>query len=389
MVIVVNTRLLQKGKLEGIGRFTYETVSRITRAHPEHRFIFLFDRAFDKEFIFSDNITPVVLFPPTRHPLLWRVWFDCRVPHVLKKYKADLFLSPDGYLSLRTGVPQLPVIHDLNFVHRPADLPRRVSRYYNHYFPLFAGKAARIATVSEWSKEDITKSYRIDPGKIDVIYNACSTSFRPLRQEEKEAVRSRYSGGQPYFLYVGALHPRKNIEGLLSAFEEFKNRYGGQEKLLIVGGKMFGTEKIATLAGTMKYRDEVIFTGRVTQKELHDIYGAALALTFVPFFEGFGIPVVEAMGAGIPVICSHTTSLPEVAGDAALFADPYQPHQIAWAMQKISTGEELRNQMIKKGFRQKEKFSWDRSADLLWTSMLKAARKQDEVEDKVKDENQP
>ncbi len=372
MVIVVNTRLLLKGKLEGIGRFTCETLSRITRAHPEHQFIFLFDRTFDPEFIFSGNITPVALFPPTRHPLLWKVWFDYRVPGILKRHRADLFLSPDGYLSLRTRVPQLPVIHDLNFLHRPADLPRRVSNYYNRNFPLFARKAARIATVSEWSKKDIVKSYGIDPGSVDVVYNGCTASFKPISQERKEAVRSRYSGGYPYFLYVGALHPRKNIGGLLAAFEEYKSRYGGAEKLLITGGRMFRNAKAESLAGSMKYRDEVIFTGRVSQEELPDIYGAALALTFVPFFEGFGIPVVEAMGAGIPVICSHTTSLPEVAGDAALFTDPHQPHQIAWAMQKVSSEESLRNQMIEKGFRQKDQFSWDRSAELLWESLMKA-----------------
>lgn len=372
MVIVVNTRLLLKDRLEGIGCFMVETLSRITRAHPEHQFIFLFDRPFDQKFIFSDNIVPLVVYPPARHPLLWKIWFDYRIPGILRKYKADLFLSPDGYLSLRTEVPQLPVIHDLNFFHRPADLPADISRYYNRYFPLFARKAARIATVSDWSREDIATSFNIDPAKIDVVYNACSPSFQPLNRKEQQKVRDQYSGGKPYFLFVGALHPRKNIEGLLTAFEEFKSRTSGEEKLLVVGGKMFKTGNIATRLGTMKYRDQVIFTGRVAGEELHRIYGAALALTFVPFFEGFGIPVVEAMGAGIPVICSHTTSLPEVAGDAALYADPHQPHQITWAMQKISSGEALRNMMVEKGFRQKEKFSWDRSADLLWASILKA-----------------
>ncbi|NLX29706.1 MAG: glycosyltransferase family 4 protein [Bacteroidales bacterium] len=378
MVIVVNTRLLLKERLEGIGWFMVETLSRMTRAHPEHRFIFLFDRAYDPQFIFSGNVTPVVLFPPTRHPLLWKVWFDYRVPGILRKYQADLFLSPDGYLSLRTGVPQLPVIHDLNFVHRPADLPGPISRYYNRYFPLFAQKATRIATVSDWSKEDIATSFHIDPRKIDVVYNACSSAFRPLNRKEQQAVRDQYTAGKPYFLFVGALHPRKNIEGLLIAFEEYKSRTSGEEKLLVVGGKMFKTGNIANRLATMKHRDAVVFTGRVGAEELHQIYGAALALTFVPFFEGFGIPVVEAMGAGIPVICSHATSLPEVAGDAALYADPHQPRQIAWAMQKVASAEALRNLMIEKGFRQKEKFSWDRSAELLWASILKATEPQNQ-----------
>src|SRR5512139_2040469 len=102
MRIAVNTRLLIKDKLEGIGWFTYETLKRITRKHPEHEFIFLFDRPFDKEFIFAQNIIPVIITPEARHPILWYLWFEYSVPRALKKYKADIFLSPDGYLSLST-----------------------------------------------------------------------------------------------------------------------------------------------------------------------------------------------------------------------------------------------------------------------------------------------
>ncbi len=371
MVIVVNTRLLLKNKLEGIGWFTFETLKRITRNHPEHRFIFLFDRPYDKSFITEGNVTPVVVSPPTRHPLLWIFWFEFRIPAILKKYHADLFLSPDGYLSLRTSVPQLPVIHDLNFVHRPKDLPRLTSAYYNFYFPRFARKASRIATVSEWSKKDISGSFGINPDKIDVVYNGCDRSFTPQNDPENVTVREKYTGGHPYFLFVGALHPRKNIEGLLEAFDEFKTRSASPVKLVIAGGKMFKTGRITEKYQSMKYRNEVIFTGRVSDDELRKIYGAALALTFVPFFEGFGIPVVEAMGAGIPVICSYTTSLTEVGGDAVLFVDPAQPGHIASAMIKIAANEALRKSMVEKGFRHKEKFTWERSAALLWESILK------------------
>ncbi|MDD4107394.1 MAG: glycosyltransferase, partial [Prolixibacteraceae bacterium] len=155
MVIAVNTRLLLKGKLEGIGWFTFETLKRMTVRHPEHRYIFIFDRPYSEDFIFSDNIIPVVVFPPTRHPVLWYIWFEFQIPRVLKRYGADIFLSPDGYLSLRTKVPQLAVIHDINLVHRPADLPWLKAEYYNFFFPRFAEKAKRIATVSSYSKEDI------------------------------------------------------------------------------------------------------------------------------------------------------------------------------------------------------------------------------------------
>ncbi len=371
MVIVVNTRLLLKNRLEGIGWFTYETLKRVTRDNPEHQFIFLFDRLYDKEFVFAGNVTPVVVSPPTRHPLLWVFWFEFRIPAILKKYHADLFLSPDGYLSLRTPVPQLPVIHDLNFVHRPKDLPRLTSAYYNFYFPRFARKATRIATVSEWSKKDISESFGIKPGQIDVVYNGCSKTFLPRNDKDIAMVREKYTGGHTYFLFVGALHPRKNIGGLLEAFEEFKIRSASPVKLVIVGGKMFKTGQIMEKYQSMTYRDEVIFTGRVSDGELRQIYGAALALTYVPFFEGFGIPVVEAMGAGIPVISSFTTSLSEVGGDAVLFVDPAQPGHIASAMLKIASSEALRKSLIEKGFRQKEKFTWERSATLLWESILK------------------
>src|SRR6056297_1014646 len=144
MRIAVNVRLLLKDKLEGIGWFTYENLKRITQAHPEHEFIFIFDRPYDKSFIFSNNIKPIVVSPPTRHPLLIMTWFELQIPRILKKYKADVFLSPDGFLSLQTEIPQIGVIHDINFAHRPQDIPGAFRKYYNYYFPRFAKKATRL-----------------------------------------------------------------------------------------------------------------------------------------------------------------------------------------------------------------------------------------------------
>ncbi len=369
MRIAVNTRLLLKGKLEGIGWFTYETLKRISQNHPEHEFIFIFDRPFDPSFIFSDNVTPVVVRPQARHPLLFYIWFDFSIPRILKKYKADLFLSPDGYLSLRTRVPQLAVIHDINFVHRPDDLPWLIALYYNFFFPRFARVAKRIATVSFYSKEDIARSFKISYDKIDVVYDGINQIFEPLTEKQKIKVRARYTGGAEYFLFVGALHPRKNVSGLLNAFDAFKTDTKNNIKLIIVGGEMHKTGDIFETYDNMRYKNDVVFTGRVTTDELHSIFGAALALTFVPFFEGFGIPVVEAMSAGVPVICSNTTSIPEVGGNAVVYADPMKIDQITEAMIKLSTDKELRKELIEKGFEQKNKFSWDETAHLLWESI--------------------
>ena len=135
---------------------------------------------------------------------------------------------------------------------------------------------------------------------------------------------------------------------------------------------MFKTGRIFRIYSKMKFRDEVIFTGRVPNTELRLILGSALALVFIPFFEGFGLPLIEAMGAGVPVICSDTTSLPEVGGDAALYADPADHSQIAEAMLRISRDDQLRKNLIEKGMQRKDIFTWDRTADLLWESILKA-----------------
>ena len=372
MRIAVNTRLLQKGKLEGIGWFTYETLLRMTRNHPEHEFIFIFDRPYNPDYIFSENVTPVVIGPQARHPLLFYIWFDFRIPKILKKYKVDLFLSPDGYLSLRTKVPQLAVIHDINFVHRPGDLPWLIAKYYNFFFPRFARKAKRIATVSFYSKEDIARSFKLSYDKIDVVYDGINQIFEPLTEEEKIKIRNRITSGEEYFLFVGALHPRKNVSGLLNAFDAFKSETKNNIKLVIVGGEMHKTGDIFETYENMKYKEDVVFTGRVETRELHDIFGAALALTFVPFFEGFGIPIVEAMTAGIPVICSNTTSIPEVGGDAVIYADPMKIDQVTAAMVKLADDKELRKELVEKGFEQKNKFSWDETARLLWESVKRA-----------------
>lgn len=372
MRIAVNTRLLLKDRLEGIGWFTFETLKRMTRNHPEHEFIFIFDRLWSEEFIFSDNVTPVVIGPPARHPFLFYIWFEFQIPKVLKRFEADLFLSPDGYLSLKTKIPQLAVIHDISFVHRPGDLPWLKSRYYNYFFPRFAREAKRIATVSNYSKNDITRSFNIDASKIDVVFNGMNTAYTPTPFENQEATREKYILGNEFFLFVGALHPRKNIKGLLKAFDAFKMQDKKDIKLLIVGGQMHKTGEMYETYKKMRYKNDVIFTGRVLTSELHSIFGAALALTFVPHFEGFGIPVVEAMSAGVPVICSNTTSLPEVGGNAVIYANPFKTDQITEAMRQIANEPELRKKMAEKGFEQKKKFSWDKTAELLWTSIEKA-----------------
>src|SRR5450432_3542643 len=204
MKIAVNTRFLLPDYLEGYGYFLYETFSRITKNHPEHEFIFIFDRPYDPRFVFAPNVKPVVTGPAARHPLLWKIWYDVRVPAVLRKYKTDIFVSPDGFCSLTTRVPQCLVLHDLAFLHYPSFIKKSHLLFYRRYIPKYIKKAKSIATVSEFSKRDILTHYKIGAAKIDVVFSAAREIFAPLNFVEKETIKDKYTDGKEYFMYAGA-----------------------------------------------------------------------------------------------------------------------------------------------------------------------------------------
>ena len=371
MRIAINTRFLLSKKMEGFGWFTYEVVKRIVEKHPEHEFIFFFDRAFDPGFIFAENVRGVVLSPPARHPILFRIWFNISVTRALKKHKADLFFSPDGYLSLKTSVPQVAVIHDLNFEHYPKDLPRSARDYLANYFPKFAQKATHIITVSEFSKQDIVQTYGVAPGKITVAHNGASDVFRPIPAAEKNIVRDQFTKGEEYFVFVGAIHPRKNVARLLEAFLAFKKETSSKTKLLIVGENLWRSKKMQHLPT----HDDVVLIGHQPLQMLAKIVASAKAMVFISYFEGFGIPLVEAMKAGCPVLSGNLTSLPEVAGDAVLYCDPFDITSIRKGLERIDSDEELRAGLIEKGKMRGNFFSWDASAEKCWSVIYKILQK--------------
>ena len=371
MKIAVNTRLLLKNRLEGIGWFTYEAMKRMVQSHPEVEFIFIFDRKYDQEFIFGSNVTPVVIGPPARHPFLFYLWFEYSIPKVLKKHQPDLFISPDMFCSLKTRTKTLLVIHDLNFEHYPEQMPWLVRNYYLYFTPRFVHKADRIATVSSYSKQDIINQYQVKADKIDVVYNGANQAFEPIPEKEKKEIRDKYTHGQEYFLFIGALHPRKNLVNLFKAFDLYKHELKNQNKLLIVGEKMWWTGELKKTYEEMHFKEDVLFTGRLQFKDLSKVVASALALSYVSFFEGFGIPIVEAFNAGTAVITSNVTSMPEIAGDAALLTDPFDPNSIADAMKKLTLDADLRSSLIEKGSIRGKEFSWDQTADNLWRTVLK------------------
>ncbi len=371
MKIAVNTRLLLKNKLEGIGWFTYESLKRIVLSHPEHQFYFIFDRSFNHEFIFADNVTPVVVGPQARHPILHYIWFEFSIPIVLRKIKPDVFVSPDAYLSLSANYSDLVVIHDLNFEHFPEHMPWLARKYYRYFTPKFARKAKRIATVSEFSKQDIVEQYGVKSDKIDVVYNGSNELFKPLSEDVVKKTKENFTKGCNYFVFVGALNPRKNLQNIFQAFDKFKVNDDTNTKFVVVGLKMYWSEEIKAVYNRMKYNSDVIFTGRLEPDDLSAVVGSAIALVYTSFFEGFGIPIIEAYNAEVPVITSNVTSMPEIAGDASILVDPSNIDQIANAMYQVSSDSSLAKSLIEKGRTRRKDFSWDKTADNLWKSILK------------------
>ena len=371
MKIAVNTRLLLKNGLEGIGWFSFETLKRITQQHREHEFIFIFDRPFSEEFIFSDNITPVIAYPPARHPILWYAFFDWGIPSVLRKHQADLFFSPDGWLSLRTNVPSLPVVHDLNFLHNPQWVEPLPRLYYQYFFPKFIKKAVRIATVSEFSKHDIVERYNLSSELIDVVYNGANENYTPIESGQQQEVRNKYTNGQAYFLFVGLVHPRKNLTRILKAFDRFKAQTGSTMKFVVVGSTAYWTSDTREAYERSAYKSDIVFLGRLEWEELHKVLASCFSLVFASLFEGFGIPILEAMYCEKPVITSNVTSMPEVGGDAALMVDPYNVDQITAAMVQLYKEEGLASKLIERGKEQRLKFKWDRTAERMWSSIEK------------------
>lgn len=372
MKIAVNAQKLVKGKMEGLGWFAYENLKRIVRAHPEHDFTFIFGKGIEQDFIFAENVKTVNIGPPFFRPLAWLLKFGLLMPWYVNRNRFDLYLSPDGWSSNRIKAKKVGVIHDINFEHFPEFLQKSFCTYYRFFFRRWAKKYDRMATVSEYSKQDIIKTYGVPADKIDVVYNGSSNLYQPISEEKIAETRAKYTEGSPYFIFVGAFHPRKNIINLFKAFDAFKITDKQNIKLVMVGERFYWNKATEEVYTNLKFKQNIIFTGRLEQDELKNVYGAALALSYVSLFEGFGIPLVEAMNSGIPIITSSTASMPEIVGDAALIVNPKSVDEIATAMTAMATNTELRKKLIVAGNQRKIDFSWDKTADRFWKTIEKA-----------------
>jgi glycosyltransferase involved in cell wall biosynthesis len=286
------------------------------------------------------------------------------LPRILRRYQVDLLHSPHFLLPLVRPCPAVVTIHDVIYLACKEDLPSRLGRVYYHLMMSAAVRLAqRVITDSEFSKRDIVRHLGADAGKIDVIYPGVSCEFRPVSDPAtRSAVRYKYGIERDYVLYTGIYKPRKNHAGLLHAFERFL-ALGGDADLVIAGPMKEGAFELHRLAAELGFPARLKLTGFVRDDELCVLYSGARLYACPSLYEGFGFTVLEAMACGAPVVSSAETSLPEVAGDAAWYANPRAPKEFGEALYRVFTDSDLRTALIAKSAENVKRFCWERAAE--------------------------
>ncbi len=372
MVIAINTRFVLAGQLEGNGNFIYETFTRIAKQHPAHKFIFIFDQPFDEVFITSENIIPVVAGPIAKYPLLWKYWYDIKIPAILKKYKADVFVSPDGFCSLKTKVPQCLVVHDLAFLNQTLYMKKSHAAWLKKSTPKFLSKATTIVTTTSFLQQELIEKFGVDISKIEIVHSGANKLYQPLLTDDKIVIKNKYTEGKEYFIYSGLIAADKNLMNLLKAFSVFKKRQQTSMKLILAGRVSATYESFKKDLQSYKYRSDVLLIEHLPATELVNVVGAAYGFIYPSLVETFAVPVIEAMQCDVPVIAAETNSLKEIVTDAAIFVDGNSHTAIAEQMMLLYKDEKLRNDLIIKGRKASAAYSWDTTATLLWKSIEKA-----------------
>ncbi len=371
MIIAVNTRSLLKDDEKGYLNFIFECFSRITRQQTPHTFIFIFDRQYDSSSIFSKNVIPVISGPKFSITLLLWFWSNIKIPLILKKYKADVFVSSDGFCSPFTQVSQLIIMHDKTLYY-PDSFKEKNSFLKKIISASSFKKANIICTWSEFSKKDISKTYKIDERKIEVVYTGVSDLIKPVEYGEREKIKDQYADGNEYFVFIGVIQTEKNLIDLLKAFSIFKKRQKSSMQLLIVNANNLVKNEFAKNLRLFKFREDVKLLEHLSQIEIVRITAAAYVTIYLSLVKALHMHLIVAMKCNVPVITSNTYAIPEICGDAALYVNYDDHNDIADKIMLIFKDETLRAELILRGKNQAKKFSWENTSSLLWQSIVKS-----------------
>ena len=343
----------------GIGTYVRNLVRELARQDGPDSYVLICSRA-DESFVRA--------LGPQFEPLIeqagnYSVREQFSVPLALARARVDLFHAPHYVVSPLTMCPTVVTIHDCIHLRFPQYLPNRAASVYARtMMTMAARRARRILTVSHASKEDILRYLKVPAEKIEVIYNALDERLAATpTAEEMARVRERFLLTSPFILYAGNIKPHKNVDRLIEAFSIFRRRFGDGVKLLIIGDEISKYPNLRRLVHRFQLHQFVRFLGFVPDATLAALYRLAAVFVFPSLYEGFGLPPLEAMASGTPVITSNVSSLPEVVGDAALLLDPMNAGAIADAMARVLGDADLRAELVRRGYERVKVFSWARS----------------------------
>lgn len=346
----------------GIGAYTHNLASSLNKIDKENKYYLIYHTPVNIDIYKNNEKILVKSFSlPKGSGLIWRF---ISAPLKLKFIKElDLVHDPYGIgpLSFKMPFKKVITIHDLTPILFSNTFNSTTVLLHKLLLPRTLRTADKIITDSNSTKKDLINYFKIPEGKIRVILLAADEKFKPLNNKEIREAKQKYSLNFPFILYVGTLEPRKNIPSLIKAFYKLKKK-NLQYKLVIAGKKGWKYKEIFETIDKLNLQNDVVFTGYVSDEGLPALYNAADLFVYPSIYEGFGLPPLEAMACGTPVITSNTSSLPEVVGDAGIMVDPYDVDGLADAMHEVLADGGLRANMIKKGLERAKMFSWEQCA---------------------------
>lgn len=354
MRIGINGRFLV-AKRTGVQRAAYNLIKTLFEIDRDNEYILFTGEEQAKEWERYPNVKLVTSNLKVGGNLRNHVWEQFVLPRLARKNKVDILHSPANMAPLFYRGASIVHIHDLCFVVNPQWYSYTFHTTYNLAIPRLANRATRVITNSNNSRNDLLQFYNVDAGKVRLIYWAVDQTFGQTQIVAEPVAES------DYILYVGSLEPRKNIGTLIEAFERMRQRYPElTTKLVLIGGEspLFASVQLQI----KEFHKDVVFKGFVSDEELRQYYRQAMAVAYPSLYEGFGLPPLEAMASGAPVVTSNTSSLPEVVGSAALMVSPHDIDQLADTLAQVIRSPELRNEMRRRGFEQVKKFNWYRVA---------------------------
>ncbi len=356
MRIGIDARLVHY-RQAGISQYTLRLLDELARIAPDDEFVVFQSRKDGQPLVTQPNFVRYPLWTPPHHRL--EQWL---LPLELAGVDLDVLHSPDFIPPFRRNCKSVITIHDLNFLLYPHFLTPQSASYYGQ-IDQAVRKCDQIIAVSESTKRDIVRLTGAPENKITVVYEAAHPMFRPFDDPAQVAgVKERLGIPRDYILFVSTIEPRKNVPTLLMAFKRLLDSYKLPVNLVLAGEKGWLFKEVFALVEKLDLNGRVQFLGRVSPEDLLGLYNAAQMLVHPAFYEGFGLPPLEAMACGTPVVVSNTSALPEIVGDAALLVDPTDADGMAVAMWRVLSDEGLQRQMREKGLRRARRFSWKKAA---------------------------